>query len=62
MTHTIFKGDTPEADKETLTMFANGEECPLPVTSVLELPNLHRYQYTPSYDEQGYTAVFERIR
>lgn len=60
-----YKGDIPDADKEVIEEFVKREDehplKPLPLCSVLELPNRHKYQYTPVPGAEEYTYNFERI-
>jgi len=57
-----FSDDTPAADRFKLEEFVKHEHEPLTISSVIELPNKHRYQYTPVRDSTGdYTYNFERI-
>lgn len=64
--HVYYPDDTSNVDRCVLEEFVKSERAhplkPLPMTSVIELPNRHRYQYTPSYDKTGEcTYTFERI-
>ena len=60
-----YKGDVPKADQLVIEEFVRREEehplKPLPLCSVLELPNKHKYQYTPIPGAEEYTYNFERI-
>jgi len=60
-----YKGDVPKADQLVIEEFVKREDehplKPLPLCSVLELPNRHKYQYTPIPGVEEYTYNFERI-
>ena len=57
-----FKGECTDSDIDMLENVAYSEKEPLPLSSVVELPNFHRYQYTINYCEDGScSAIFERI-
>lgn len=60
-----YKGDVPKADQLIIEEFVKREDehplKPLPLCSVLELPNRHKYQYTPIPGAEEYTYNFERI-
>lgn len=60
-----FKGDIPEGDKGLLNAFCEREDKaelkPLPLCSVVQLPNGNSYQYIPVPGETKYTYKFERI-
>ena len=60
-----YKGDVPDTDKSVIEEFVKREDehplKPLPLCSVLELPNKHKYQYTPIPGDEEYTYNFERI-
>lgn len=63
----VMPEDTLEVDRCVLEEFVKSERAhplkPLPMSSVIELPNRHRYQYTPSYDKSGECIyTFERIQ
>jgi len=65
MAKIFLEGDTPMCDQKVIEEFVKREEehplKPLPLCSVLELPNHHRYQYTPIPGAEEYTYKFERI-
>lgn len=63
----MYPKDIPEEDKKVLDKFAKEEYKKIParpIPSVIELPNRHRYSYTPSYSEafQDYLFSFEEIK
>lgn len=61
----FYKGEIPDADQKTIEEFVKREDehplKPLPLCSILELPNHHKYQYTPIPGAEEYTYKFERI-
>ena len=63
----MYPKDIPEEDKKILDKFAKEEykRIPaLPIASVIELPNKHRYSYNPTYSEAfgDYLFTFEEIK
>lgn len=60
-----YTGDIPKADQLIIEEFVKREDehplKPLPLCSVLELPNGHKYQYNPVPGAEEYTYNFERI-
>lgn len=63
--HIVYEGEIPKADQIVIEEFCKREDehplKPLLLCSVLELPNHHRYQYTPVPGAEEYTYKFERI-
>ena len=62
----IYDSEISEEDKKTLDKFAKEEykKIPaLPVATIIELSNSHKFSYIPSYSEEhkDYVFKFERI-
>ena len=61
----FYDGEVPMEDQKIIEEFVRREEehplKPLPLCSVLELPNGHKYQYNPIPGANEYTYKFMRL-
>lgn len=65
MSKIFYDGEVPMCDQRVIEEFVRREEehplKPLPLCSVLELPNGNKYQYNPVPGADEYTYNFMRL-